>query len=171
MAKLRKRDGVAARCLEFTILTAARTGEAIGARWTEIDLGEGLWTVPAARMKGGRIHRVPLAKRAVAILKALPREAEFVFIGAREGKSLSNMAMLKVLTAMGRGDLTVHGFRSSFRDWAAEATNAPNEVAEMALAHAVSDKVEAAYRRGDMFAKRRDLAEGWARYSTGSSAK
>jgi integrase len=167
MAALRKREGIAARCLEFTILTASRTGEAIGARWDEIDTKAGIWTIPAARMKGARIHRVPLSKRVLAILKALPREGEFVFIGAREGQHLSNMAMLAVLKAMGRSDLTVHGFRSSFRDWAAETTNFPNEVAEMALAHAVSDKVEAAYRRGDMFAKRRSLAEAWATFCMG----
>jgi integrase len=115
-------------------------------------------------MKAGREHRVPLSDRAVAILRKLPREGEWLFIGAREEKPLSNMAMLKTLKAMGRADLTVHGFRSTFRDWCAETTNYPREVAEMALAHAVGDKVEAAYRRGDMFEKRRKLAAAWTRY-------
>ena len=135
MAEVRKRGGVSAQCLEFVILTAARTGEAINARWPEIDVGSRMWTIPASRMKSGREHRVPLSDRAIAILKKLPREGEFVFIGAREKQPLSNMAMLKALRDMGRGDLTTHGFRSTFRDWAAEQTNYPNEVAEMALAH------------------------------------
>jgi integrase len=162
MAGLRKRDGVASRALEFTILTCARTSEAIGATWGEFDLRAKLWNVPGARMKAGKDHRVPLSDRAIAILKKLPREGEFVFIGAREGKALSNMAMLKVLEALGRKDLTVHGFRSTFRDWAAETTSFPREVCEMALAHAVGDRVEAAYRRGDLFPKRRALAKAWA---------
>lgn len=166
MQELRRQEGVSPRALEFAILTAARTGEVIGAMWSEIDVHEKVWTVPAERMKGGREHRVPLPDRVLAILEELPREngSEHVFIGSRAGRPLSNMAMLKVLQRMGRGDLTVHGFRSTFRDWAAETTSYPREVAEMALAHAVSDQVEAAYRRGDLFAKRRRLVEGWARY-------
>jgi integrase len=115
-------------------------------------------------MKGGREHRVPLSTRVIEILTALPREKEFVFIGARAGSGLSDMAMLSVLRRLGRGDLTVHGFRSTFRDWAAERTNYLNHVVEMALAHAVGDKVEAAYRRGDLFAKRVRLMNDWARY-------
>jgi integrase len=167
---LRAQNGTAARAMEFTILTAARTGEVIGARWNEIDLDEKLWVVPAERMKAGREHRVPLAPRAVEILKSLrpakgePKADAFVFGGDKPGMALSNMAMLALLKRMGRGDLTVHGFRSTFRDWAAERTSYPSEVAEMALAHTVSDKVEAAYRRGDMFQKRRRLAEAWASY-------
>lgn len=165
MVRLRKQEGVAPRALEFTILTCARTGEAIGAKWPEIDLGQKLWIVPGARMKGGRDHRVPLSDRAVAVLKALPREkdSDWVFIGGRATRPLSNMAMLEVMRGMAV-DAVPHGFRSSFRDWAAEQTNFPHEVAEMALAHVVGDKVEAAYRRGDLFEKRRRLAAAWAAY-------
>jgi integrase len=170
MASLRVRQGISPKCLEFVILTAARTGEAIAARRTEFDLKERLWTVPADRMKSGREHRVPLSDRAIAILKELPSEGEFAFTGARAGKPLSNMALLKTLRDMGRGNLTTHGFRSTFRDWAAEQTSYPHEVAEMALAHTISDKVEAAYRRGDLFEKRRRLAAEWERYcSVGGS--
>jgi integrase len=117
-------------------------------------------------MKGGRAHRVPLAERAVELLRALPAEDDnpFVFIGPRSGCGLSNMSMTAVLRRMGHGGVTTHGFRSAFRDWAAEQTNTPNHVVEMALAHVVGDKVEAAYRRGDLFAKRKQLAEAWARY-------
>ena len=163
---LRSQDGIAARALEFLILTATRTGEVIGARWDEIDLEEKIWIVPAARMKAGREHRVPLSTAALAILSEMKesRESDFVFPGGKKGKPLSNMAMLAVLKRMDRGDLTAHGFRSSFRDWAAERTNFPREVAEMALAHVVDDKVEAAYRRGDLFEKRRQLMEAWARF-------
>lgn len=167
MADLGGLDGAAARALEFTILTAARTGEVIGARWQEFDLAERLWTVPGERMKAGKEHRVPLPAPAPAIVEALrpaePAPAGFVFPGSKGG-ALSNMAMLKLLQRMGRADLTVHGFRSTFRDWAAEHTNFPAEVAEMALAHAVGDKVKAAYRRGDLFGKRRQLLEAWARF-------
>jgi integrase len=160
MIDLRERDGVAARALEFAILTAARTGEVIGARWAEIDLQSRLWTVPAERMKAGREHRVPLSEAAMALLAALKREGDRVF-------PVSNMAMTMLLRRMGRGDLTVHGFRSTFSDWCAEQTNFPSEVREMALAHAVGDRVEAAYRRGDLFEKRRELMEAWARYADG----
>lgn len=165
MSALRQRDGVAARALEFTVLTAARTGEAIGATWKEIDFKENAWTVPAGRMKASKEHRVPLSNRAVELLRALPREKNnpFVFIGPRMG-GLSNMAMASALGRMGRDDITVHGFRSTFRDWAAERTNYPNHVVEMALAHVVGDKVEAAYRRGDLFAKRVRLMNEWARF-------
>jgi integrase len=163
---LRSQEGIAARALEFLILTAARTGEVIGARWGEIDLEEKIWVVPAARMKVGREHRVPLSAAAIAVLEEMKkiRESDFVFPGGKRGKPLSNMAMLAVLKRMDRGDLTSHGFRSSFRDWAAERTNFPREVAEMALAHTVGDKVEAAYRRGDLFQKRRQMMDGWARF-------
>jgi integrase len=166
MAALRAQEGVSARALECAILTAARTGEVIGARWDEINLADKLWTIPAERMKGGREHRVPLSVPALAIVASMAaiRSGAFVFPGGKEGRPLSNMAFLMLLRRMGHGNLTAHGFRSSFRDWAAERTGFPAEVAEMALAHAVGDKVEAAYRRGDLFQKRRQLAEAWAKF-------
>lgn len=166
MEELRKRDGIASRALEFTILTAARTSEVTGAQWSEIDMEAKVWTVPAGRIKGGRDHRVPLSSRAVAILKMLPREVEYVFPGARKGQAISNMAMDAVLRRQGYkgGRATVHGFRSTFRDWAAERTAYPNHVVEMALAHSIGNKVEAAYRRGDLFDKRQRLMAEWARY-------
>jgi integrase len=166
MTALGQREGFGARACELTCLTAARTGEITGARWPEFDLAAKLWTIPAGRMKGHREHRVPLSDRAVAILKALPREAEFVFPGGRKGAPISNMAMAELLKRMGRLDITVHGFRSTFRDWAAEKSNFQNHVIEMALAHVIGDKVEAAYRRGDLFEKRRKLMEAWAVYCT-----
>jgi integrase len=162
MGELRDRQDVSARALEFTILTAARTGEVIGARWSEIE-GK-VWTIPAERMKGGKEHQVPLTKRVLAILDSVPREGSFVFPGARAGKALSNMAMLELLRGMRSAGSTVHGFRSSFRDWAAERTNYPDFVVEKALAHVVADKVEAAYRRGDLFEKRRRLMDDWSAY-------
>ena len=165
---LREQEGIAARALEFTILTAARTGESIGARWDEINKREKVWVIPAARMKAGREHRVPLTSRAIAILEQMKSaddaETKFIFAGGKAGRPLSNMAFLMLLRRMGRGDLTAHGFRSSFRDWAAERTSFPSEVVEMALAHAVGTKVEAAYRRGDLFEKRRRLMDAWAEY-------
>jgi integrase len=166
ISALRGQEGIAAPALEFTILTAARTAEIIGARWDEIDFHEKVWVVPGARMKAGREHRVPLSTAALAILETMKkfRESDFVFPGGKKSKPLSNMAMLKVLERMGRDDLTAHGFRSTFRDWAAECTNFPREVVEMALAHTIENKVEAAYRRGDLFQKRRQLMEAWARF-------
>ena len=166
MATLREMTSLSARALEFTILTAARTGETIGARWSEIDFRTEVWTVPGERTKSGREHRVPLSGRAVALLNSLPREEgnDHVFIGARKGKGLSNMAMLELLRGMDGNGLTVHGFRSSFRDWAGEQTNHPREVAEAALAHVVKDQTEAAYRRGDALEKRRKLMQAWAGY-------
>ena len=141
---LREQEGTAARAFQFAILTAARTGEVIGARWSEIDLHAKVWTVPAGRMKAGKEHRVPLSDRALAILAASkPRNGaaeigqQFVFAGGKPGLSLSNMAFLMLLRRMGRGDLTAHGFRSTFRDWCAERINVPSEVAEMALAHTI----------------------------------
>jgi integrase len=159
--ELRQQGGVGARALEFAILTAARTGEAIGARWDEFDLVERLWTVPRERMKADKEHRVPLSDAALAILEDLRsvRNGDFVFQGGRTGRPISNMAMTMLLRRMGRGDLTVHGFRSSFRGWASERTGFPAEVAEMALAHTVADAVERAYRRGDLFQKRRQMME------------
>lgn len=166
VAELRAQEGIAARALEFAILTAARTGEVIGARWGEIETAERLWTIPAERMKGGREHRVPLSDAAVGILEQMQkiRSGDFVFPGGKANRPLSNMALLMTLRRMGRGKLTAHGFRSSFRDWAAERTTFPAEVAEMALAHTVGDKVEAAYRRGDLFGKRRQLVDAWAKF-------
>ncbi len=171
--ELRQQEGVAARALEFAILTAARTGEVIGARWDEINIAARLWTIPAERMKAAKEHRVPLSDAALAIVNAMAaiRTGDHVFPGGRAGRPISNMAMLMLLRRMGRGDLTAHGFRSSFRDWAAERTGFPAEVAEMALAHAVADKVEAAYRRGDLFEKRRQLAEAWAKFCGAPTAE
>ena len=160
MADLRARHSTSARALEFLILTAARTGEVIGARWSEIDLKGKEWTVPAGRMKGGLEQRVPLCGRAVEILKALPYRGIHVF-AHDNGHPMSNMAMLELLRGMNPG-LTVHGFRSTFRDWAAERTNFPNHVVEKALAHKIPDKVEAAYRRGELFEKRAKLMKQWA---------
>jgi integrase len=167
VVNLRKQEGIAARALEFTILTAARTGETIGARREEINDDATVWTVPAKRMKvDTHEHRVPLSPAASAIAKHIlqSHKGEFLFPGGKAKKPLSNMAMAAVLDRMGRDDITVHGFRSTFRDWAAEMTSFPREVAEMALAHVVDDKVEAAYRRGDLFEKRRRLMEAWATY-------
>jgi integrase len=165
-AALNEREGTAARALEFTILTAARTGEAIGARWDEIDPKSKTWVVPAERMKAQKEHRIPLSNRAVEILGSLPRERgnDFVFVGPSKGSGLSNMGMAAVLKRMGRIDITVHGFRSTFRDWAAERTSYPNHVVEMALAHAIGNKVEASYRRGDLFEKRKRLMSDWAKF-------
>jgi integrase len=160
MATLRQRDSVSARCLEFTILCAARTGEAIGAVWDEIDLKKRVWIIPAERMKSDREHRVPLCDRAVEILKSLPHRGAHVFTGTNK-KPLSNMAMLELLRGLSPGH-TVHGFRSTFRDWAAERTNYPEFVIEMALAHAVGDDVVKAYKRTDLFARRTRLMKQWA---------
>jgi len=170
---LQVRNAVAARALEFLILTASRTGETTGAQWGEIDLVAAQWTVPADRIKGGKTHRVPLSPRAIAILKEQGEGEDegFLFPGGKAGNPLSENALLALLRRMERDDLTAHGFRSTFRDWAAECTNYPREVCEMALAHAVSDKVEAAYRRGDLFAKRARLMNDWAKYcATAASA-
>jgi len=166
MATLRCQDGVAAAALEFAILTAARTSEVIGAQWSEIDFTRRLWIVPAERMKASNEHRVPIAAAAIKVLRDMEhlREGDFVFPNSRTKGQLSNMALLSVLKRMGRSDLTTHGFRSTFRDWAAEVTDAPREVAEMALAHAVGNAVEAAYRRGDLLEKRRKLLADWADY-------
>src|SRR5579885_113033 len=166
MGELRGRDGIAARALEFAILTAARTGEVVGARWDEIDIAEKVWTIPGARMKAGREHRVPLSAPALAIVEDMAEicQSEFIFPGGKARQPLSSMALLMTLRRMGCDNLTVHGFRSTFRDWAAERTGFPADVAEMALAHTVADKVEAAYRRGDLFEKRRQLAEAWAKF-------
>ena len=164
MASLRRQEGVSARALEFLILTSARTGETIGAWIDEIE--DEIWTVPAARMKAGTEHRVPLSAPALAIAEKMRngRKDGFLFPGGKVGKPLSNMAMLALLERMGRPDLTSHGFRSTFRDWTAECTDYPREVAEMALAHVIENKVEAAYRRGDLFEKRLLLMAEWATF-------
>ena len=166
VAALQKEAGTAARALEFLILTAARTGEVIGAQWEEIDTYAKIWTVPANRMKGRKAHRVPLSPAALTIVGKMEKiqSNKFVFPGGKPEQPLSNMAMLALLKRMGHHDLTTHGFRSTFRDWVAELTSFPSELAEMALAHVVSNKVEAAYRRGDLFEKRRKLLNDWARY-------
>jgi len=168
MAALGAEEGAAALALRFTILTAARTGEAIGTRWPEIDFDAAVWTIPGERMKAGRGHRVPLSEPALAILRdmlALRRKDDDpVFPGGRAGKPLSNMAMTMTLRRMQRGETTVHGFRSTFRDWCGEATGYPAEVAEAALAHVNKDKTEAAYARGDLFEKRRRLMAEWAAF-------
>ena len=164
MAALREQKGNAARGLAFQILTAARTSEVMGAGWDEVDLSRNVWIIPAERMKAEKEHRVPLSRLAVNVLGEMREvsQSKYIFPGGRDGRPLSNMAFLQLLKRMGRGDLTAHGFRSTFRDWAAERTAYPNEVAEMALAHTIGDKVEAAYRRGDLFEKRRRLMNDWA---------
>ena len=166
MSALQARQATAALALEFAILTAARSGEVLGARWDEFDLDRAVWTIPGTRMKAGREHRVPLLRRALKIPKAMheARSGDFVFPGHKPGRPLSAMALEMVLRRMKIEDATVHGFRSAFRDWAAECTNFPNEVCEAALAHVIENKSEAAYRRGDLFDKRRKLMEAWAAY-------
>ncbi|MGY4304536.1 integrase [Bradyrhizobium sp. USDA 4369] len=164
MTTLRAQEGVAARALTFLILTAARTGEVIGARPEEIK--DKVWMVPAGHMKASKEHRVPLSAAALTITETLRKEqgGAHLFSGGKHDKPLSNMAMLALLDRMGRSDLTAHGFRSTFRDLAAECTNYPNEVVEMALAHTINSKVEAAYRRGDLFEKRKSLMFDWATF-------
>lgn len=157
MEELKEHEALAARALEFAILTAARTGEVIGAKWDEINFTSAIWTIPAERMKAHREHRVPLSPQAVKLLRSLDREGDLIF-------PISNMAMLALLERMKRGDITVHGFRSTFRDWASETTGYSREVCEMALAHTIGDKAEAAYRRGDLFEKRRNLMSEWSRF-------
>ena len=165
MAELRMKVGVSARALEFAILTAARSGEVRGAKWSEIDLDSRIWTIPGERMKAGKEHRVPLSHEVVTLLKTLPREegVDQVFL-APKGGQLSDMALTSVLRRMGRSGLTQHGFRSTFRDWAGETTAYPREVCEHALAHRLADGVEAAYQRGDLLAKRAGLMSDWAKY-------
>ena len=175
MATLDKADDLSSKALCFTILTACRTSEALEATWTEIDLAKGIWTISASRMKAGKEHRVPLSQAALDLLATLPRVegGNYLFAGARKKRPLSNMAMLMGLRRMRRGNLTTHGFRSTFRDWASEVTHYPREVCEQALAHTLESAVEAAYRRGDLFEKRRRLMDDWAGYAMGmgSSAK
>jgi integrase len=166
MAELRAEQGVVARALEFLILCAARSGEVLGARWSEIDLATKTWTIPAERMKAGREHRVPLPAAGLAILVAMSaiRMNDYVFPGSRVGRPLSSKALLDLLERMDRKDITAHGFRSTFRDWCAEQTSFPREICEQALAHTVGSAVERAYRRGDLIDKRRQLMALWASY-------
>jgi integrase len=162
---LRQRDGISARALEFSILCASRSGEVRNATWAEIDLAANVWTIPAERMKAGREHRIPLSAEAVSLLKAMPKivGSDHVFPAPRGG-SLSDMSLTGVLKRMKRGDLTQHGFRSTFRDWAGETTTYPREVIEHALAHQLADKAEAAYQRGDLLVKRTGLMQDWAAF-------
>ena len=171
MAELRGRDGIAARALEFAIFTATRTNEVIGARWDEFDLAATVWTIPESRMKAGREHRVPLSDGAVAIIEAMrsARQNDYIFAGDRRS-TLSNMALLMALRRMKRDAVTAHGFRSTFRTWAAEQTIFPREVVEAALAHTVGNNVEAAYQRGDLFDKRRKLMDAWSFYCNAPNA-
>jgi len=164
MKALRLRAGTAARTLEFLILTAVRTSEATGAKWPEFDEKAAIWTIPAARMKASREHRVPLSPAALAVIAGMKRGTDFVFPGQTDGEPQSGNAMLALLERMGHGNVTVHGFRSTFRDWASELTDYSRDVCEMALAHAVENQVEAAYRRGDLLEKRVPLMNDWADY-------
>ena len=166
MASLRNETSISAHALALLILTATRTSETLEATWDEISLDERVWIIPAERMKADKAHRVPLTKPVVAILQEMAeiRSGNFVFAGAKQGRPLSNMTLAMLMRRMGYGHFTPHGFRSSFRDWAAEQTSFPREVAEMALAHKIPSPVEAAYRRGDLFEKRRKLMEAWAAY-------
>jgi integrase len=165
MARLRANAGMTARCLEFLILTAARSGEAFGARWSEIDLDAAVWTIPGERMKAGRVHRVPLCGRAIEIVRelAIKRTGDYVFPGRNIRGPLSSMALAMLMRDL-KVDATVHGFRSAFRDWTEEQTSTPHAVAEAALAHTVTNKVEAAYRRTDLFERRRVLMDQWEAY-------
>ena len=164
MTDLRDQAGVAARAVEFAILTATRSGEVRGATWAEIDPDSGVWIIPPERMKAKKEHRVPLSGKALDLLKKQKAEypGDLVFPGMKEKKPLSDMSLTAVLRRMERNEITVHGFRSSFRDWAAESTGYPNEMVEMALAHTIGNKVEAAYRRGDLFEKRRHMMQTWS---------
>ncbi|MDL0433709.1 tyrosine-type recombinase/integrase [Marinobacter sp. TBZ242] len=172
MADLKGYTSISSKALQFLILTATRTSEVLRTEWQEIDLENATWTIPAERMKARREHRVPLPTQAVSLLSDLPRLQgnPYVFPGARLGRPLSNMAMLQLMRGMGygvggeRGDYVPHGFRSSFRDWSGEVSSYPRDVAEMALAHTIENKVEAAYRRGDLFEKRRAMMQEWADY-------
>ena len=176
MADLQIQNGIGARALRFAILTAARSGEVRGARWHEIDLVGATWTIPSERMKAGREHRVPLTEQALAVLAEVAAArtsddpAALVFPGQSGGRPLSDMSLTAVLRRMERWDLTAHGFRSTFKDWAAESTAYPAELSEMALAHTIGSKVEAAYRRGDLFEKRRRLMADWGQFCSTRTA-
>lgn len=169
MQLLREQQGIGAAALEFAILTATRSGEVRGALWSEIDVDERIWVIPGERMKAGREHRIPLSDAAMVIIEKMQQHhvSDYVFPGTKDDRPLSDMSLTAVLRRMERGDLTAHGFRSTFRDWASETTAYPREVCEMALAHTITNKVEAAYRRGDLFDKRMALMNEWARYLQG----
>lgn len=173
MTLLSREEGLGALALRFTILTACRTSEVIGAKWDEIDLNAGIWVIPAERMKAGKEHRIPLCDTIMSLLAVLPRidGSPYLFPGRKKNKSSCNMAMTMTLRRMGRSDLTVHGFRSTFRDWAAEQTNYSREVCELSLAHKIANGAEAAYWRSDIFEKRSRLISDWAHYATGQSAE
>jgi integrase len=174
MAELRKRDGAPALALELTILTGARTSQVLEAQWDEIDMEGGVWSLDASRMKAGRAHRVPLAPEALQVLRrasALRRTDDYVFPGIKEGKPLSQMSMTMLMRRMKKGHYTVHGFRSALRDWCGDETDFPREVAEAALAHAVGDATEAAYRRSDALEKRRTLMTAWATFCGSTAGK
>jgi integrase len=164
--KLRQRNGSDARALEFIVLTAARSAEATNADWNEFDLANGIWTVPSGRMKAGKAHRVPLSSCALALLERTPPDCRegYVFSGSHRGRPVGGTTVWRLARELAGVDITVHGFRSSFRDWAAETTGYPNHVVEMALAHAVADQTEEAYRRGDLFEKRRRLMDEWSAF-------
>lgn len=164
MPSLSAADGQAARALELLIHTASRTSEVLLAKWEEFDLENAVWTVPANRMKAGKVHRVPLSKEVIKLLGAIPRTDGYLFPGQKIGKPLSNMAMAMMLRRMNFDQYTVHGFRSSFRDWCGECTECPREIAEQALAHQIESKVERAYRRGDGLERRRELMQQWSEY-------
>jgi integrase len=164
MTLLRGQEGIAATALQFLLLTAARSGEVLGAEWGEVDLDQRMWIIPADRMKAGRAHRVPLSDPAVALLERMPRRGRLIFPGQQSERRLRANSMTDLMRRMGHAALTAHGFRSTFRDWAAEQTAFPNELLEVALAHVVSDRTEAAYRRGDMIEKRRQLMDAWATF-------
>lgn len=166
MVKLREQQGTAAKAVELAILTACRSGEVRGAVWEEFDLEAGIWIVPPERMKAGKEHRIPLPEKAIQLLKKQKElfPTGYAFPGMKEGKPLSDMSLTAVLRRMEQNEITVHGFRSSFRDWAAESTAYPNEMVEMALAHTIGNKVEAAYRRGDLFEKRRRMMQDWSNF-------
>lgn len=166
MQQLCNQPGYGAAALEFTILTVARSGEVRDAVWAELDINERIWTIPGERMKVGKEHRIPLSNEAVNVIHKMQkmRVSDYIFPGAKEDRPLSDMSLTAVLKRMGRNEITVHGFRSTFRDWASETTAYPHEVCEMALAHTISSKVEAAYRRGDLFDKRKQLMDDWAQY-------
>lgn len=172
-SKIAEVDGMGSIALRFLILTAARTGEVTGARWSEFDLAKPLWTVPAARMKAGREHRIPLSATALALVKQLyeTRTGDLVFPGVKRGQAISSATMTKALSSAGGANFTVHGMRSAFRDWAGEETSFPEAVAEAALAHSVGDATVAAYRRGDALAKRAKLMGAWERFCTTPPAK
>ena len=169
MQALRKETGIPARALQFITLTAARLGEAINATWQEIDLDAKTWTIPAERMKADQEHKVPLSDAALAVLKDMPQQSDYVFPGFKLGRPLGGDVLRELLKKLAGDAVTVHGLRSTFRDWAGDCTSFPNELAEMALAHAIPNAVEAAYRRGDMFEKRRQLMAAWADYCSGAA--